>query len=136
MYIASNNLTVSTPVLIQILEQNSLRITSDELGVFVYDSLYKEQIYCPYQLVKDYLIRQRNPIYKYYLGVIAGKSNPDDFDKSYASKALQIEVNSAKELIDLLLYYKAIVYCSHKLSRVRRLVGEYLTKSIEGTYLE
>ena len=129
MYHATNNLRVSTPVLIQILESNSFKITSDESGVFIYDSIYKENIYCPYTLIKQSLNRTQNKEYLYYLAITTEKDQ--DFDNKLAYDFLKIKIESAKELIDTLLYYKSIVYCCTKLSRVRDTVRTYIKEDTE-----
>lgn len=127
MYHATAALRVSTPVLIQILEEHSFRITSDELGVFIYDSLYKEQQYCPYNLIRQYLVRTGNKVYTLCLELI---ENPVElpFDKNYAKQLMDTEISSNKEMLERFLYYKAIVYCASRLSRVKRLVSEHTIK--------
>lgn len=124
MYYVTKNFTVSTSRLIEILETNSFKITSDESGVFIYDSIYTENTYCPYSLIKQLLVKAKNPIYLYYLDIMM-KNQEDSFDSKFASKALDTKITSAKELIDRLLYYKSIVHCCTKLSRVKRTIKSF-----------
>ncbi len=133
MYIINSNLKVSTPLLIEILETNSFSIKADESGVFIYDNIYKEQVYCPFEIAKTILTKTNSFVYKHYIKIIT--DNHKQLSSIINLTEFQINIiknsiYSAEDLLDLLQYYTAIKYCTTKLSRVKRLVQEYTVQQI------
>lgn len=128
MYYTNSKIKISTPKLIEILENSFFKIISTDTEVIITDTFTKKNHSIFYIEVEE-LVKKRNAkLYKYYCSLCEEESHKDLFlsNSSFNKSLLQNRIQSAKDTLNLFRYYVAIQHLASNIPRIQSIVGCYL----------
>ena len=130
MYHISDKLQISSPTLIEILLENGYNILSDNHTVTLITPYSSD--YITTEEVRQHLEVANNMIYKLYQSKLQEVNGLDDFmsiaRKNILDEVLESNKMTATEIVDLLIYYKAISILVHRNKNLVLLIQTIINK--------